>query len=93
MDRSRGRCSRSSCSSRARCSCAPLGECLERFLAENPAVGDVSYATTPPRVIVQVLRAGRLRIGNLEISARVHLFISPPQVRLTLFEVLRSVLF
>jgi hypothetical protein len=57
-----------------------LGECLERFLAANPALGDVFYATTPPRVIVQALRAGRLRVGNLEISTRPHLFISPPQV-------------
>lgn len=57
-----------------------LGECLERFLAANPAPGDVFYATTPPRVIVQAVRAGRLRIGNLEISAQPHLFISPPQV-------------
>ena len=57
-----------------------LGESLERFLAANPAVADVFYATTPPRVIVEALRAGRLRVGNLEISVRPHLFISPPQV-------------
>lgn len=57
-----------------------LGECLERFLAEHPAVRDVFYATTPPRVIVEALRAGRLRVGNLELRAHPHLFISPPQV-------------
>lgn len=57
-----------------------LGACLERFLAANPAAGDVFYATTPPRVIAQALRAGRLRVDNLEISARPHLFVSPPQV-------------
>jgi len=53
-----------------------LGECLERFLAANPAVDEVFYATTPPHVIVQALRAGRLRIGNLEISAAPHLFFT-----------------
>jgi hypothetical protein len=57
-----------------------LAECLERFLAANPVADDVFYATTPPRVLVQALRAGRLRVGNLEIAARPHLFISPPQV-------------
>lgn len=57
-----------------------LGECLERFLAARPAAADVFYATTPPRPLVEALRAGRLRVGNLEISARPHLFISPPQV-------------
>lgn len=57
-----------------------LGECLERFLAEHPAVHDVFYATTPPRVIVEALRAGRLRVGNLELCARPHLFISPPHM-------------
>ena len=46
-----------------------LGECLERFLAANPAVDEVFYATTPPHVIVQALRAGRLRIGKRDISA------------------------
>lgn len=57
-----------------------LGECLERFLAANPGAGDVFYATTPPRVIVEALRAGRVRVGNLEIGVRPHLFISPPEV-------------
>lgn len=57
-----------------------LGECLERFLAAKPGVEDVFYATTPPRVIAEALRAGRLRIGNLEIAVRPHLFISPPPV-------------
>ena len=57
-----------------------LGESLECFLAANPTVGDAFYASTPPRVIVEALRAGRLRVGNLEISVRPHLFISPPQV-------------
>lgn len=57
-----------------------LGECLARFLAANPAAGGVFYVTTPPRPIVEALRVGRLRVGNLEISARPQVFISPPQV-------------
>ena len=57
-----------------------LGESLERLLAVNPAVEDVFYATTPPRIIVEALHAGRLRVGNLAVSVRPHLFISPLQV-------------
>jgi hypothetical protein len=38
-----------------------LGECLEHFLAANPGAGDVFYAATPPRVIVE--RCARAACG------------------------------
>jgi hypothetical protein len=57
-----------------------LEECLREFLAGRPEAGDVFYATTPPRVLVEVLRDGRLRVGNLALTIRPHVFISPPTV-------------
>lgn len=57
-----------------------LRESLQRFLAQNPGVYDIFYATTPPGPVVNMLRSGGLRLGNLTISATPHLFISPPDV-------------
>lgn len=57
-----------------------LRDALVAFLAENPAVEDVFYTTTPPRVALQLLRAGHLDIGNLRLSAKPHVMIGPPPV-------------
>jgi hypothetical protein len=57
-----------------------LREVLAAFLAANPAVEDIFYTTTPPRVALQWLRAGHLDIGNLRLSLKPHVFISPPAV-------------
>ena len=57
-----------------------LREVLAAFLAGNPAVEDVFYTTTPPRVALQFLRAGHLDIGNLRLSVKPHVMISPPPV-------------
>lgn len=57
-----------------------LEEALKTFLTQNPRAADVFYATTPPRVIVEALRAGTIRIGNLLLPAKPHVFISPPKV-------------
>jgi hypothetical protein len=57
-----------------------LEEALQVFLARHPRVGDVFYATTPPRVIVEALKSGGVRLGNLTVSARPHVFISPEKV-------------
>lgn len=57
-----------------------LEECLREFLAAHPGASEVFYATTPPRVLVEALREGRLRVGNLLLSVRPHVFISPPAV-------------
>lgn len=57
-----------------------LREVLAAFLAKNPAVEDVFYTTTPPRVALRLLSAGHLDIGNLRLSVRPHVMIGPPPV-------------
>lgn len=57
-----------------------LQETLGLFVGQYPDVGDVYYTTTPPRVAVEMLEAGRILVGNLGISATPHVFISPPQI-------------
>ncbi len=57
-----------------------LADTLSAFLDRNPAVGDVFYATTPPAVLVQALTAGGFSLGNLFLSVRPHVFISPAPV-------------
>lgn len=57
-----------------------LAEALALFRARHPAVDDIFYATTPPRVIVEALRSGALLLGNLKLSVAPHVFISPAPV-------------
>jgi hypothetical protein len=45
-----------------------------------PQVDDIFYATTPPYPIVKLLKAGAIVLGNLTISVRPHVFISPPDI-------------
>jgi hypothetical protein len=53
---------------------------LRSFYSAHPKVEDIFYATTPPGPIVGLLKNGALRLGNLTLSIRPHLFISPPHV-------------
>lgn len=57
-----------------------LQECLQTFLPRHAEIGDIFYATTPPGVLLQWLDAGALTVGNLRLSLRPQLFISPPKV-------------
>ena len=57
-----------------------LAEALALFRSRHPKVNDIFYATTPPRVIVQMLKSGSLLLGNLELSVAPHVFISPASV-------------
>jgi hypothetical protein len=57
-----------------------LLETLRSFQERNPVVGSIFYATTPPGPLVKLLKRGRLRIGNLILSIRPHVFMSPPNV-------------
>lgn len=57
-----------------------LQESLSAFIAANPGMEDIFYLTTPPRVALQTLRAGCLNVGNLQLSVKPHVFISPPAV-------------
>jgi len=53
---------------------------LQAFQAANPGLADIFYATTPPGPIVSLLKTGALHIGNLALSIKPHVFISPPHV-------------
>ncbi len=57
-----------------------LAECLQGFLVENPGVDDIFYATTPPGVLVQALKGGGLQLGNLSLTVKPDIFLSPPDV-------------
>ena len=53
---------------------------LKAFHHEMPHVDDIFYATTPPYPITRLLKAGAIRLGNLTLSVRPHVFISPPDL-------------
>jgi hypothetical protein len=55
-----------------------LREVLALFLAQNPAVDDIFYSTTPPGLALQWLAAGHVDVGNLRLSVRPHVMIAPP---------------
>jgi hypothetical protein len=57
-----------------------LHEALRDFLAANTRIGDIFYATTPPRVVGEALANGGFALGNLLIAVKPHVFISPPKV-------------
>ncbi len=57
-----------------------LEKTVQAFVAEEPEVNDVFYATTPPRVIVDALKGDGIRVGNLHLSLTPHIFISPGDV-------------
>jgi hypothetical protein len=57
-----------------------LEESLQVFKDSFPEVGEIFYATTPPRPILDLVRNGRLKIGNFLLSTRPHLFIGPPHL-------------
>lgn len=53
---------------------------LKAFHAAHPEVGDIFYASTPTAPILTLLKTGALQLGNLILSIRPHLFISPSHV-------------
>ena len=57
-----------------------LAEVLALFRSRHPALNDIFYATTPPRVIVAALKSGSLLLGNLKLAVKPHVFISPAPV-------------
>ncbi|MCG6872484.1 MAG: substrate-binding domain-containing protein [Gammaproteobacteria bacterium] len=54
-----------------------LGEILAGFLELRPDLQDIFYATTPPQVLVNALREGGVRLGNLVLSRPPNIFIGP----------------
>lgn len=61
-----------------------LQEALDQFQKQYPNCGHIFYVTTPPGPIVNFLRGGDLRIGNLVLSVKPHIFMSPPHILATL---------
>lgn len=59
---------------------------LQAFRRAHPRVTEIFYASTPPDPILRLLKTGAIRLGNLTLSVRPHVFISPPH----LLEALRS---
>jgi len=57
-----------------------LADTCAAFVAEVPEVGDVFYATTPPRIISQALKSGKISTGNISLGLTPHVFISPGDV-------------
>jgi hypothetical protein len=57
-----------------------LRDALRAFYEAHPDVRDICYATTPPYPIIRMLKAGAIRLGNLTLRLRPHVFISPPHV-------------
>jgi len=57
-----------------------LEETLIQFVAQSPDVSHIFYTTTPPAPNIRLLKHGTLQLGNLLLSVRPHLFISPADV-------------
>lgn len=57
-----------------------LEEALLDFVKCHPEVGEVFYTTTPPRVMIDIARAGAIHIGNVQLTIKPDIFIGPPRV-------------
>ena len=57
-----------------------LAETIQHFLSQYPRLEDIFYATTPPGVLVSLMKTGQLHLGNLTISKTADIFIGPETV-------------
>ncbi len=57
-----------------------LEACCQAFLKNHPAVADIFYATTPPKVISESVLRGGVILGNLHLNVMPHVFISPKNI-------------
>ena len=57
-----------------------LQDALKVFYQQHPQVDDIFYASTPPYPIINLLKKGAIRLGNMTLSVHPHVFISPPKV-------------
>lgn len=62
-----------------------LLEVIRRFQQLHPNVQDVFYATTPPGVLLDIIKHGAITLGNLSLSRQPHVFISPEFILQKLF--------
>lgn len=63
-----------------------LEAAVRAFHAENPAVGDIFYTTTPPAPLIDALKGDGLALGNLRISRKPDVFIGPDNILQNLFD-------
>lgn len=54
-----------------------LADALAAFRRRYVEVNDIFYVTTPPRVVVDAMKAGMLVVGHLRLSIRPNVFIGP----------------
>jgi len=54
-----------------------LLEVIRRFKQLHPEIQDVFYATTPPGVLLDIIKNAAITLGNLTLSRQPHVFISP----------------
>ena len=54
-----------------------LAETVAAFLDPYPEAQDVFYLTTPPRISIEAMRSGVIRLGNLSVSSAAHVVIGP----------------
>jgi len=52
-----------------------LAETVETFQQQNDI--SIFYATTPPGVLLSLVKQGYIQMGNLQLSRQPHVFISP----------------
>lgn len=57
-----------------------LAQSLQAFAVQFPAVGEVFYVTLPPAVLLPLMARPAVRLGNLRLTLRPHIFISPLDV-------------
>ena len=57
-----------------------LAEAISAFIRTQPGLERVFYLTLPPSVLKQVIRAGEVKLGNLQITTAPHVIISPKAV-------------
>lgn len=61
-----------------------LEQCLKLFLQHYPQTEDIFYATTPPAVLLQIIKQGEMRMGNLTLSRQPDIFIGPQNILMQL---------
>lgn len=57
-----------------------LEACCKAFCQRYPEIGDIFYATTPPKVILESVLQGGLMLGNLHLSIQPDVCISPSDI-------------
>lgn len=57
-----------------------LADTMTAFAKAHSDVGDIFYATTPPRIIIDALGTGGIDVGNVRIATTPHIFIGPGDI-------------